>query len=203
MEYEIVKKIGKGAYGEAFLLKNGRVLKVTKNKDEYELALRLIKDKPKWSAKIYSAEKKERKYYIVKEFVNPIYPDKERGQYNQDERFTFWGDTKKINEIFVKNIGVFEKYEPLSTQFHKRKLAATPQKICKPSEWGEYYYVRKLTKSEIELTQKVYDKHDKRINKWFMENYWNVYKYGGVYKGDLYSNIGITKSNKLVFFDLS
>lgn len=68
----IVKKLGRGHFGTAYLLKNGTVLKITRDKSE-ALFFNSIKNKRLANiCKIYGVYKVGNRYYIFKEYLTPI-----------------------------------------------------------------------------------------------------------------------------------
>jgi len=68
-----MKLIGKGKNGKAYLNTDNTVTKITKSKLEYDFALFVIKNKPEWFCKVFSAEKiSTRSYRITKELVTAI-----------------------------------------------------------------------------------------------------------------------------------
>lgn len=88
-----MKLIGKGKTGKAYLLDNGNVLKITSDKDEFKMALKIIEEKPRWASLVIRAEKKNNKYQIEKSLVSPIFPKagKNDSMNYGDARFEFTG----------------------------------------------------------------------------------------------------------------
>jgi hypothetical protein len=75
LEKYIVRKLGSGGYGDAYLMKNGKVLKVTKSKSEVTFFQKAIKSNLKHICKVYKILKDSKDnniYYIFKEYLTPI-----------------------------------------------------------------------------------------------------------------------------------
>ena len=201
-----MKLLGKGKTGKAYLLENGNVLKVTSDKDEFEIALKIIKEKPKWSSRIIKAEKQQRKYYIEKAFVNPIFPkaDKKGSMNYGDARFEFTG------QQFLQYPKMLDKIKKISKILNSKiivqgtvctvKNAFSPYNLCRPKEWGNVFEIKKF--NPVSISKIIYENsNDRKIYEWFVPAFFEAKKFGA-YTGDLYQNIGKKGNGQLCFFDV-
>jgi hypothetical protein len=188
-------------------LDNGNVLKITKDKEEFEMAIRIMNSKPTWAATIFSAIEKNGMYHIEKEFVKPIFPkeSKTSSMNYGDARFEFtgrqWFDTENEADLINKISDILNVNIKNSNGRSTFDTAISCFNMCQQNDLGtEFNIVEFNPKSISKLIYK--NKKERTLYEWFVVTFFKARAFGA-FVNDLYTNIGINSNGDYCIFDVN
>lgn len=172
-EIKIVKRLGAGNRGEAYLLENGKVLKITIDKDEFFTAMILKNLKSKhiidiydgWDFEcVYDNENFDNLYAIVEEFLDTSSKKEIVVKFVSSFKHVWF--SIYFSDIELKRYASFDDLDeymrhpskcPTAIEFTKQYIVNEGEKLGLKDEFESFY--NQLSSAYVELYQKAPNSH--------------------------------------------